>query len=141
MSQLSLSSGKTRRKFPTLSTIQRRIEMTVTSPTGSHMGGLLSEGDLFVWNKGDNVLATFVTPLSKIGSEKYDAASLKGKFYMNTSLENCSLNFMLITCGTNYLSLSTLYMQYHTLECLSLVLLILQVQSFFLVIMDSRCYW
>ena len=78
MSQLSLTSGKTRRKFPTLSSIQNRVGLTVSTPSGSHLGGLLLEGDLFVWDKSNDLLAIFVTPLSRMGNDKIDASSLKG---------------------------------------------------------------
>ncbi len=78
MSQLSLTSGKTKRRFPTLSSIQNRVGLTVSTPSGSHLGGLLLEGDLFVWDKSNDQLTIFVTPLSKMGHGKMDASALKG---------------------------------------------------------------
>ncbi len=78
MSQLSLSSGKTKRKFPTLSSIQKRVVLTVSTPSGSHIGGLLLEGDLFVWDKANDNLTTFVTPLSRMENRKMDTLLLKG---------------------------------------------------------------
>ncbi len=78
MSQLSLSSGKTRQKFPTLSSIRKKVALTVSSPSGSHIGGILLEGDLFVWDKASDSLTTFVTPLSKMGTRKMDASLLNG---------------------------------------------------------------
>ena len=82
--QLSLSSGKIRRKFPTLSSIQDRIALTATSPSGSFVGGLLLEGDLFIWDKWRDLLLTFVTPLSRIGTEKMP--TLKGKLVEKANL-------------------------------------------------------
>jgi len=79
MAQLSLSSGKTKRKFTTLSSIQDSISLTATSPKGSIMAGLLAEGDLFVWDKSSNSLSCFVTPLSKMEKQKIDPKIMKGE--------------------------------------------------------------
>lgn len=79
---MSLSSGKTRRKLPTLAAIQDTIALTCSSASGSHLGGLTLEGDLFVWHKSTDTLATFVTPLSRMGGEreKTPAQAFNGDF-------------------------------------------------------------
>ena len=90
MGQLSLSTGKIRRKFPTLSSVQDRIALTVTSPSGSYLGGLLLEGDIFIWDKCRDMLLTFVTPLSSMGKEKLRPQAHRGEVNV-TVVEQCDV--------------------------------------------------
>ena len=70
ISQVSLRTGKTRKKFPSLLQLQSHIALTSTSPDGAYLGGLTINGDFFLWNKATEVLETFVSPLSRLGGEK-----------------------------------------------------------------------
>ena len=65
MSQLSLSTGKTKKKFSSLSSIQAQLTLTCCSPSGAFLAGLTTNGDFFVWHQPTEVLETYQSPLSR----------------------------------------------------------------------------
>ena len=70
VSQLSLKSGKTKRKLKPLAGVQSQIALTCCSASGSVMAGLTCQGDLFLWHQDSQVLETYISPLSKMTKEK-----------------------------------------------------------------------
>lgn len=75
VSQLSLSTGKTRRNFPSLSRVQSVLALTHVSRSGSVLAGLTVHGHMFTWLQPYHQLATYTTPLS---TPSPHADSLKG---------------------------------------------------------------
>ena len=64
VSQLCLSTGKTRRSFPSLSDVQSQLALTYTSHSGSVLVGLTAHGHMFTWLHPSRQLVTYTTPLS-----------------------------------------------------------------------------
>lgn len=86
MSQLSLSTGKTKKKFPSLASIQPQLALTCSSPSGAFLAGLTTNGDLFVWHQPTEVLGTYQSPLSKPGET---AGKVKGAQDFHGTLWYC----------------------------------------------------
>ena len=80
ISQVSPTTGKTRRKLPSLASAQSTISLLVHSPNGAYLGGLTARGDMFLWEKETDIVESFVTPLSRMGSEsvKTDPLTFQG---------------------------------------------------------------
>ena len=76
ISQLSLATGKTRRNFPTLASVQSELVRTCTSHSGSVLAGLTLQGHLFVWLQPSRHLTIYTTPLSAPPSIPPSAPSL-----------------------------------------------------------------
>ena len=64
ISQLYLSTGKTKKKLPSLTEVQPRLALTCCSRNGAYLAGLTTSGQLFVWHQPTEVLEIFQTPLS-----------------------------------------------------------------------------
>ena len=64
ISQLYLSTGKTKKTLPSLSEIQPRLALTSCSRNGAYLAGLTTSGQLFIWHQPTEVLELFQTPLS-----------------------------------------------------------------------------
>ena len=64
ISQLYLSTGKTKKKLPSLAEVQPRLTLTCCSHNGAYLAGLTTSGQLFVWHQPTEVLEIFQTPLS-----------------------------------------------------------------------------
>ena len=81
ISQVSPTTGKTRRKLPSLASVQSTISLLVHSPNGAYLGGLTARGDMFLWEKETDIVESFVTPLSRMGSEsvKTDPLTFQGR--------------------------------------------------------------
>jgi len=65
--QVSTDTGKTSKKFPAISDLE--ISILSYSPNGVYIGGLLSSGDLFIWNKVSDTLEVHLSPFSKLGDK------------------------------------------------------------------------
>ena len=81
ISQVSPTTGKTRRKLPSLASVQSTISLLAHSPNGAYLGGLTAKGDMFLWEKETDIVESFVTPLSRMGSEsvKTDPLTFQGR--------------------------------------------------------------
>ena len=64
ISQLYLSTGKTKKTLPSLAEIQPRLALTSCSRNGAYLAGLTMSGQLFIWHQPTEVLELFQTPLS-----------------------------------------------------------------------------
>ena len=62
--QVSIETGKTFKKFPSLADLE--ISILSHSPNGMYIAGLLSSGDLFIWNKTTDKLEVHLSPFSKL---------------------------------------------------------------------------
>lgn len=62
--QLSVETGKTVKKFASLSNIQ--ISILSCSSNGAHLAGLISSGDLFIWHKSSDSLDIHLSPFSQM---------------------------------------------------------------------------
>lgn len=94
ISQVSPTSGKTRKKLPSLAPVQSDIALISHSPNGVHLGGLTRHGDMFLWKKDVDTLETFVSPLSRM-----DAESVKNDppvFHSEIHCPCCILHIMYV---------------------------------------------
>lgn len=64
ISQLYLSTGKTKKRLPSLAEVQPHLALTCSSRNGAYLAGLTTSGQLFVWHQPTEVLEIFQTPLS-----------------------------------------------------------------------------
>ena len=73
-------TGKTKRKLPSIASVQSNIALLAHSPSGAYLGGLTVQGDMFLWEKETDILELFVTPLSRMDSEsgKTDPLAFQG---------------------------------------------------------------
>lgn len=83
ISQLSPSTGKTKKTFPSLASIDSRIILTCHSTNGAFLAGITTYGDIFTWREHTQELWTYTSPLSGQGSHKRgdeeNLALLRGK--------------------------------------------------------------
>ena len=77
---MSPTTGKTKRKLPSLASVQSNISLLAHSPSGGYLGGLTTQGDMFLWEKETDIVKSFVTPLSWMDSEsvKTDPLAFQG---------------------------------------------------------------
>ena len=69
ISQVSPTSGKTRKKLSSLASVQTNLALITHSPNGVYVGGLNRHGDLFMWRKDIDSFKMYVSPLSKMDKE------------------------------------------------------------------------
>ena len=69
ISQLSPSTGKTMKTFPSLASVVSRIVLTCHSSNGAYLAGLTNCGDIFTWYEHTQELWTYQSPLSVQGND------------------------------------------------------------------------
>ena len=83
ISQLSPSTGKTKKTFPSLASIDSRIILTCHSSNGAFLAGITTFGDVFTWHEHTQELWTYISPLSGQETNKRgdddNLAVLRGK--------------------------------------------------------------
>ena len=77
---MSPTTGKTKKKLPSLASVQSNIALLAHSPNGAYLGGLTVQGDMFLWEKETDFVESFMTPLSRMDSEsvKTDPLAFQG---------------------------------------------------------------
>uniref|UniRef100_F6REV0 Ciliosis and planar polarity effector complex subunit 1 n=1 Tax=Ornithorhynchus anatinus TaxID=9258 RepID=F6REV0_ORNAN len=58
INEIDLLSGRTKKKIPRLQSLLKNVVVLATSRNGAWLAGLLSSGDLFLWNKDQDCLKT-----------------------------------------------------------------------------------
>ncbi|XP_038599583.1 LOW QUALITY PROTEIN: ciliogenesis and planar polarity effector 1 [Tachyglossus aculeatus] len=58
INEIDLLSGRTKKKIPRLQSLLKNVVVLATSRSGAWLAGLLSSGDLFLWNKDQDCLKT-----------------------------------------------------------------------------------
>ncbi|XP_075788637.1 ciliogenesis and planar polarity effector 1 isoform X2 [Pelodiscus sinensis] len=58
VSEINLVSGKTKKKIPRLQSLLKNVVVIATSRNGAWLAGILSTGELFLWNKDQDYLKT-----------------------------------------------------------------------------------
>ena len=94
--QVSVKRRSTNKSFPALSSIKSQVSLISYSSSGSHVAGLTSSGDMFVWCRLTDVLETHVTPFSKLASKATKSLSFDGEGVIRTQLEYF-LGILLVT--------------------------------------------
>ncbi|XP_067838180.1 ciliogenesis and planar polarity effector 1 [Heptranchias perlo] len=61
LSVLTLSTGRTQRRIPKLQPLLKNVLSVTTSDNGAWLAGVLSTGELFLWNKDGDCLKTVAT--------------------------------------------------------------------------------
>ena len=69
ISQVSPTTGKTRKKLPSLASVQSSLALISHSHHGVYVGGLTRHGDLFLWKKDTDSFKMFVSPLSRMDNK------------------------------------------------------------------------
>ena len=77
--QVSVEKKATNKTFSALTGLKSQISLISHSCSGSHVAGLTSSGDMFVWNRLTDVLETYVTPFSKLASKTPESTSFTGQ--------------------------------------------------------------
>ena len=85
ISQLSPSTGKTKKTFPSLSSIDSCIILTCHSSNGAFLAGITTCGDVFTWQEHTQELWMYSSPFSVKGTHKRgdddNLAVLRGKVH------------------------------------------------------------
>ncbi|KYO29013.1 hypothetical protein Y1Q_0009827 [Alligator mississippiensis] len=58
INEINLVSGKTKKKIPRLQTLLKNVAVLTTSQNGAWLAGILTTGELFLWNKDQDCLKT-----------------------------------------------------------------------------------
>ncbi|NXD09083.1 CPLN1 protein, partial [Nothocercus nigrocapillus] len=58
INEINLSSGRTKRKIPRLQSLLKNVVVLTTSRNGAWLAGILTTGELFLWNKDQDLLKT-----------------------------------------------------------------------------------
>ncbi|KAM9587782.1 ciliogenesis and planar polarity effector 1 isoform 3-T4 [Morphnus guianensis] len=58
INEINLASGKTKRKIPRLQSLLKNVVVLTTSRNGAWLAGILTTGELFLWNKDHDCLKT-----------------------------------------------------------------------------------
>lgn len=77
--QVSGTTGKTSKVFPTLAGVKSQMSVLSHSPNGAHLAGMLSSGDMFLWHKKSDEVETHVTPFSKMAAKNSGVKSFSGE--------------------------------------------------------------
>ncbi|XP_065517863.1 ciliogenesis and planar polarity effector 1 isoform X2 [Lathamus discolor] len=56
INEINLASGKTKKKIPHLQSLMKNVVVLTTSRNGAWLAGILTTGDLFLWNKDQDYL-------------------------------------------------------------------------------------
>ncbi|XP_050842832.1 ciliogenesis and planar polarity effector 1 isoform X4 [Serinus canaria] len=56
INEINLSSGKTKKKIPSLQSLLKNVVVLTTSGNAAWLAGILTTGELFLWNKDQNCL-------------------------------------------------------------------------------------
>uniref|UniRef100_A0A672U9I4 Ciliosis and planar polarity effector complex subunit 1 n=1 Tax=Strigops habroptila TaxID=2489341 RepID=A0A672U9I4_STRHB len=56
INEINLASGKTKKKIPRLQSLLKNVVVLTTSRNGAWLAGILTTGDLFLWNKDQDCL-------------------------------------------------------------------------------------
>ncbi|XP_034298270.1 ciliogenesis and planar polarity effector 1 isoform X3 [Pantherophis guttatus] len=56
--EINLLSGKTKKKIPQLQTFLKNVIILSTSRNGAWLGGMLKTGEIFLWNKDQDIIKT-----------------------------------------------------------------------------------
>ncbi|KFP56521.1 Uncharacterized protein C5orf42, partial [Cariama cristata] len=58
INEINLASGKTKKKIPRLQSLLKTVVVLTTSTNGAWLAGILTTGELFLWNKDQDCLKT-----------------------------------------------------------------------------------
>ncbi|KFZ50784.1 Uncharacterized protein C5orf42, partial [Podiceps cristatus] len=58
INEINLASGKTKKKIPRLQSLLKNVVVLTTSRNGAWLAGILTTGELFLWNKDQDCLKT-----------------------------------------------------------------------------------
>lgn len=56
INEINLASGKTKKKIPQLQSLLKNVVVLTTSINGAWLAGLLTTGELFLWNKDQDCI-------------------------------------------------------------------------------------
>ncbi|XP_045421825.1 ciliogenesis and planar polarity effector 1-like [Lemur catta] len=84
INEINLLSGRTKKKIPSLKPLLKDVIVLTTSSNDAWLGGVLTTGELFLWNKDQDCLKTIqVTEKPKEMIEAIVANSLRLYFYVS----------------------------------------------------------
>ncbi|NWS55182.1 CPLN1 protein, partial [Chunga burmeisteri] len=84
INEINLASGKTKKKIPRLQSLLKTVVVLTTSTNGAWLAGILTTGELFLWNKDQNCLKT----VPAIEESRQVVAAAQGRFFSINLLKN-----------------------------------------------------
>ncbi|NXV40160.1 CPLN1 protein, partial [Uria aalge] len=81
INEINLASGKTKKKIPRLQSLLKNVVVLTTSTNGAWLGGILTTGELFLWNKDQDYLK--IVPAIEESRKVIAAAQGRGFFQLH----------------------------------------------------------
>ncbi|NWU65552.1 CPLN1 protein, partial [Pterocles burchelli] len=84
VNEINLASGKTKRKIPRLQPLLKNVVVLTTSRNGAWLAGILTTGELFIWNKDLDCLK--IVPA--VEESRKVVAAAQGRFFSSSLVKN-----------------------------------------------------